>query len=97
MPPIDPVRSSHTRSRLHPAAPISSKNAKGASLSCAFLRECPLSMSGQASPASLRKTRPGRTHARGTIRSALLGQLEQTIGRLNGLGGAVAFEDYPGP
>ena len=33
----------------------------------------------------------------GTIRSALLGQLEQTIGRLNGLGGAVAFEDYPGP
>jgi len=33
----------------------------------------------------------------GTIRSALLGQLEQTIDRLNGLGGAVAFEDYPGP
>jgi hypothetical protein len=31
-----------------------------------------------------------------TIRSALLGQLEQTIERLNGLGGAVAFEDYPG-
>ena len=31
-----------------------------------------------------------------TIRSALLGQLEQTIERLNGLGGAVVFEAYPG-
>ena len=28
-----------------------------------------------------------------TIRSALLRQLEQTIERLNGLGGAVVFED----
>jgi RNA polymerase-binding transcription factor DksA len=30
------------------------------------------------------------------IKSALQGQMEQTIDRLKGLGGAVAFEDYPG-
>jgi RNA polymerase-binding transcription factor DksA len=31
-----------------------------------------------------------------TIENALHGQLQQTIDRLKGMGGAVIFEDYPG-
>jgi len=31
-----------------------------------------------------------------TIKNALHGQLQQTIDRLKGMGGAVIFEDYPG-